>query len=95
VAHRLEPVSGHPYLTPTEVIRRLGNEFEWCAVGVPRDQSTTVTISDGEAAPNRLTFAVAPNEGLFVEYDSPEHEAETCRLLSRCAAVLGYECVRT
>jgi len=98
-SHRLLPVTGQSCLSPEEVVRRLGAEFDYCnaveenAVS-PREKSYEVTIADAEASPCRLTFRVHANDGVLIEYDSSQHELETCLLLKRCATVLNYESIR-
>jgi len=92
-SHRLWPAAGRPYLSPEEVVRRLGAEFDYCnaveenAVS-PRQKSYEVTIADAEASPIRLTFRVHANEALLIEYDSSQHELDTSLLRTRCATVL-------
>jgi len=107
MAHRLQPPQGQPYLSPTEIVDRLGDEFEFCnavsgrhlakilqsPISLP-DDSYRVTVADGEAGPTQLTFVVHAGQALLIEYKSPQHEAETCLLLKRCADALGYERIR-
>ena len=97
-SHRLSPATGQPNLSPQEVIRRLGAEFDYCNAiednAAPSKTSYEVTIADGEASPIRLTVRVHANEGLLIEYDASRHELETGLLRKRCAMVLEYESIR-
>jgi hypothetical protein len=56
-----------------------------------QEQAVRIVIADEPTGDAYLDFVAMPDEGLFIGYESAEHEESARALLRRCAGALGYE----